>query len=158
MLQTYQRTLPLVTGSMTWRWSSSVTTWRLSWSCRQWRRFVWSPVRMTPWRRKRTSHCSLSKSLKWVSGFWNILFFYHEINKVFFFLQKGNCKAIHFFSWTSLRFFFLERKFPNVIWWFNFLPTVHMCTYQTQLINRYSRLSSILEMDLCLAQQVQREV
>lgn len=34
---------------------------------------------------------------------------------------------------------------------------IHMCTYQTQLINRYSRLSSILEMDLCLAQQVQRE-
>ncbi|XP_061182068.1 ankyrin repeat and fibronectin type-III domain-containing protein 1-like isoform X3 [Saccostrea echinata] len=34
---------------------------------------------------------------------------------------------------------------------------IHMCTYQPQLINRYSRLSSILDMDLCLAQQVQRE-
>ncbi|XP_078317877.1 ankyrin repeat and fibronectin type-III domain-containing protein 1-like isoform X2 [Crassostrea virginica] len=34
---------------------------------------------------------------------------------------------------------------------------IHMCTYQSQLVNRYSRLSSILEMDLCLAQQVQRE-
>ncbi|XP_064627052.1 ankyrin repeat and fibronectin type-III domain-containing protein 1-like isoform X3 [Lineus longissimus] len=34
---------------------------------------------------------------------------------------------------------------------------VHMCTYQRDFINRYSRLSSILEMDLQLAQQAQRE-
>ncbi|KAL4240314.1 Ankyrin-repeat and fibronectin type III domain-containing 1 [Mactra antiquata] len=34
---------------------------------------------------------------------------------------------------------------------------IHMCTYQQQFISRYSRLSSILEMDTILAQQMQRE-
>ena len=33
-----------------------------------------------------------------------------------------------------------------------------MCTYQYEFISRYSRLSSILEMDTYLAQQAQREV
>ena len=35
---------------------------------------------------------------------------------------------------------------------------IHLCTYQTKFISRYSRLSSILEMDIILAQQMQREV
>ena len=35
---------------------------------------------------------------------------------------------------------------------------IHMCTYQSKFISRYSRLSSILEMDIILAQQMQREV
>ena len=35
---------------------------------------------------------------------------------------------------------------------------IHMCTYQSRFISRYSRLSSILEMDIILAQQMQREV
>ncbi|XP_060592854.1 ankyrin repeat and fibronectin type-III domain-containing protein 1-like isoform X3 [Ruditapes philippinarum] len=34
---------------------------------------------------------------------------------------------------------------------------IHMSTYQPQFISRYSRLSSILEMDTILAQQMQRE-
>ncbi|XP_013391704.1 ankyrin repeat and fibronectin type-III domain-containing protein 1 isoform X3 [Lingula anatina] len=34
---------------------------------------------------------------------------------------------------------------------------IHMCSYQYEFISRYSRLSSILEMDTCLAQQAQRE-
>lgn len=33
-----------------------------------------------------------------------------------------------------------------------------MCTYQFDFMSRYSRLSSILEMDMYLAQQSQREV
>jgi len=33
-----------------------------------------------------------------------------------------------------------------------------MCTYQPQFISRYSRLSSILDLDTILAQQMQREV
>ncbi|XP_069124546.1 ankyrin repeat and fibronectin type-III domain-containing protein 1-like isoform X1 [Argopecten irradians] len=35
--------------------------------------------------------------------------------------------------------------------------TVHLNTYQSQLLSKYSRLSSLLEMDLALAQQAQRE-
>ena len=36
--------------------------------------------------------------------------------------------------------------------------SVHMSTYRQQLLNRYARVSAILETDLCLAQQVHREV
>ena len=35
---------------------------------------------------------------------------------------------------------------------------VHMCTYRQELIDRYARLSAILEIDISLAQQAQREV
>ncbi|XP_021361615.1 ankyrin repeat and fibronectin type-III domain-containing protein 1-like isoform X2 [Mizuhopecten yessoensis] len=35
--------------------------------------------------------------------------------------------------------------------------TIHLNTYQTRLLSKYSRLSSLLEMDLALAQQAQRE-
>ncbi|XP_033746779.1 uncharacterized protein LOC117331911 isoform X1 [Pecten maximus] len=35
--------------------------------------------------------------------------------------------------------------------------TIHLNTYQSQLLSKYSRLSSLLEMDLALAQQAQRE-
>lgn len=50
-----------------WKWLSSVTMCPSFWFYPQWRRCVWFPDRMTPWQRKRTSHCSLSKSSKWVS-------------------------------------------------------------------------------------------
>ena len=41
---------------------------------------------------------------------------------------------------------------------FLFSVSVNMCTYQPQFISRYSRLSSILDLDTILAQQMQREV
>ncbi|XP_052070242.1 ankyrin repeat and fibronectin type-III domain-containing protein 1-like isoform X3 [Mytilus californianus] len=34
---------------------------------------------------------------------------------------------------------------------------IHMCTYRPDLISRYARLSAVLEMDVSLAQQAQRE-
>ena len=41
---------------------------------------------------------------------------------------------------------------------YNLCFSVHMCTYRQELIDRYARLSAILEMDISLAQQAQREV
>ena len=42
-----------------------------------------------------------------------------------------------------------------ILRWF---VAVHMRTYKPEFISRYSRLSSILEMDMNLAQQALREV